>query len=178
MQNVTLDVKQNGILIEMELEKAIDQENIAAWQSDSDWFYITLYQVTGDSSKLAADKLPEGIRDFQVIISQESTQLGVRLHHPIEYYDITQDETAYQILASLYYPSDLFTALPALQQYDTMEKELGMPKSLRSWMYITGFALTVNGLLTQEQDETNWETKIGLGTLFATYIADKLWPKS
>ena len=45
-------------------------------------------------------------------------------------------------------------------------------------MYITGFALTVNGLLTQEQDETNWETKIGLGTLFATYIADKLWPKS
>ena len=59
-----------------------------------------------------------------------------------------------------------------------MKKELGMPQSLRSWMYITGFALTVNGLLTQEQDETNWETKIGLGTLFATYIADKLWPKS
>ena len=162
----------------MELDKSIDQKNIAAWQSDSDWFYITLYQVTGDSSKLAADKLPEGIRDFQVIISQESTQLGVRLHYPIEYYDITQGETAFQILASLHYPSDLFTALPALQQYDTMEKELGMPKSLRSWMYITGFAFTVNGLLTQEQDETNWETKIGLGTLFATYIADKLWPKS
>ena len=69
LQNITLDVKQNGILIDMELDKSIDQKNIVVWQSNSDWFYITLYQVTGDSNRLSLTLLPQGIRTFQPVIS-------------------------------------------------------------------------------------------------------------
>tara|TARA_B100001750_G_C15440723_1_gene563410 strand:- start:202 stop:834 length:633 start_codon:yes stop_codon:yes gene_type:complete len=178
LQNITLDVKQNGILIDMELDKSIDQKNIVVWQSNSDWFYITLYQVTGDSNRLSLTLLPQGIRTFQPVVSAESIQLGLHLRHPIEHYDITLDESTNRILASLHYPYDLFTSLPILNEYDTTEKKLGMNQRLRSWMYITGFSLSVNGLLTQGDGKTNWETIAGLSTLLATYIADKLWPNS
>jgi len=176
--NITLDVKQNGILVDMELDKVIDQKNIAAWQSDSDWFYITLYQVTGDSNRLSLTLLPQGIRTFQPVVSAESIQLGLHLRYPIEHYDITQDESTNKILASLHYPYNLFTSLPIINEFDTTEKKLGMNQRLRSWMYITGFSLSVNGLLTQDDGKTNWETIAGLSTLLATYIADKLWPNS
>ena len=178
LQNITLDVKQNGILINMELDKSIDQKNIVVWQSKSDWFYITLYQVEGDSNQLSLIPLPREVRTFQPVVSAESIQLGLHLRHPIEHYDITQDESTNKILASLHYPYDLFTSLPILNKYDTTEKNLGMNQSLRSWMYITGFSLSINGLLTQGDGKTNWETIAGLSTLLATYIADKLWSNS
>ena len=175
LENITLDTKQNGIIVQMKLKNSIDQKNIAAWQSDSEWFYITLYKVTGDSNQLSMTPLPKEIRKFQTIFSSESTQLGFRLRHSIEHYDITQNESANIIMISLHYPYDLFTTLPVITEYDALENKLGMPRGLRSWMYFTGFSLTVNGLLTQGKGKTNWETITGLSTLLATIIADKLW---
>lgn len=178
LKNISMNVKQNGVLLEMELDNEISQKNIAAWQSNSDWFYITLYQVTGDSAQLSETPKPQQIRKFQPVISQESLQLGFQLQHPIEHYDISPKENTTKLLASLHYPNELLASLTDQENLGAAIKEEGMRAGLRSWLYVTGFSLTLNGLLTQGQGKTNWETIAGLSTLLATFIADKLWTDS
>ena len=175
IRNISLEGKINGIFIKIELDQTIDPEHIAAWTSGEEWFYITLYQVQADSSQLYLVDLPRNIRKIQPVSSSESTQLGFHLRKSIEHYEIIQDKKSNTIIASLHFPNNTLAVLNSLYNNEATKNDPGITQGLRSWMYTTGFMLSMNGLLTQGQEKTNWQTTVGLSTLIITFITDKLW---
>ena len=77
-----------------------DVSNITAWQASSGWFYITMYKVKGDSSSLMPRKLPPQVIDFQIIESDESIQLGIRIKQPIENHDLLLEKKSIIVSAA------------------------------------------------------------------------------
>ena len=106
LEFLSLESKRNGILVHLRLNQTIELETVTAWQANSGWFYLTLYQITGDSSKLLPSVIPSDIVEFQIIVEDESTQLGLRLKEPVEHYDFSQDETTNTMVAALHYSSE------------------------------------------------------------------------
>ena len=49
LESIELDSKSNGIIVTIDMDSTIDQENATAWQTNSGWFYITLYRAKGDT---------------------------------------------------------------------------------------------------------------------------------
>jgi hypothetical protein len=142
-----------------------DVSNITAWQASSGWFYITMYKVKGDSS-LMPRKLPPQVIDFQIIESDESIQLGIRIKQPIENHDFLLVKNSNTLVASLHYSTEY------LAQLDTVKK---MHQEIRDWLYITGIGLTVAGLLLDSDDRMNSQTQSGLGVLITTFLLDLIW---
>ena len=62
----------------------IHKNNITAWQATSGWFYLTLYEVNGKNVKIDEQFIGPDIFDFQIIATEESSQLGIKLKRPIE----------------------------------------------------------------------------------------------
>ena len=116
LEFITLESKANGIVVQLKMDTIPDINNITAWQANSGWFYITLYQVTGDSSALMPRKIPSDITDFQIIENDESLQLGIRLIKTIENHEFSSLEDENSIVASLHYSTEY------LAQLDTVKK--------------------------------------------------------
>ncbi len=158
----------------MFLDKRIDKKNIVAWQSNSGWFYFTIFNSVTDSSNLMQIDLPDGVKSFQIEPSRQSTNIGLKINNPISHHNISIDDRKNIITISMHYPN-LF-----LSEYIENNPSLGSlispenSASYKDWMYVTGFIFTFNGLLTQDQNKTNWQTIIGLALLISTFIADKL----
>tara|TARA_S200000501_G_scaffold379030_1_gene446862 strand:+ start:31357 stop:31842 length:486 start_codon:yes stop_codon:yes gene_type:complete len=157
------------------LDKKISKKNIVAWQSNSGWFYLTIFNSTADSSELMRIDLPNGVKSFQIEPSLQSTNIGLRLNNPISHHTISDNGINEIITISMHYPN-LF-----LSEYIENNPSLGTvitPKvsaSYKDWMYISGFIFTLNGLLSQSQNKTNRQTITGLVLLISTFIADKLF---
>ena len=79
LESLEIESKTNGILLTLKMDSIPDQKDISAWQANSGWFYITLYKVKGDTSRLMPDNLQKGILDLQFIQGDESFQIGLRL---------------------------------------------------------------------------------------------------
>ena len=152
-----------------------DIKNITAWQANSGWFYITLYQVTGDSSALMPRKIPSDITDFQIIENDESLQLGIRLIKTIENHEFSSLEDENSIVASLHYSTEYLAQLDTVKKMNLGQQKKGMPPGLRNWLYITGTGLTVSGLLQDSEDRMNSQTQSGLGVLITTFLLDLIW---
>ena len=181
LYGIAFETKQNGLIVEFEFEKPMSPDSISAWQAGSGWFYFTLYNVVADSGDLSRIRIPQEILSFQPIISQESTQLGIRLRQSIEQYDFVKVDDPKLLLANLHYSTEKFASLPAVAKYQQERRQFSSRFiRARSWLYITGAGLTMTGLLKDESvsAENNWELVIGIVTLAATYILDKLWSKT
>tara|TARA_Y100000748_G_scaffold299402_1_gene296184 strand:- start:2761 stop:3351 length:591 start_codon:yes stop_codon:yes gene_type:complete len=88
IDNIEIDSKKNGTLINISSTKKIDLEDVTAWYS-SEWFYLTVYNAETDSTKLADKELGGSITKIEIANNEESTQIALKLKKEIESFEIT-----------------------------------------------------------------------------------------
>ncbi len=88
INNLEIDSRQNGTLINISSTKKIDLENVTAWYS-SEWFYLTIYNAKTDSTKVSNQKLDKAITKIEIANNEESTQIALKLKKEIESFEIT-----------------------------------------------------------------------------------------
>ena len=88
INNLEIDSRQNGTLINISSTKKIDLENVTAWYS-SEWFYLTIYNAKTDSTKVSNQKLDKAITKIEISNNEESTQIALKLRKEIESFEIT-----------------------------------------------------------------------------------------
>ena len=86
IKDLKVDSKDNGTIINFDLNKKIDLEDVTAWYS-SEWFYITIYGANADSLSLVNYK-NEALKGLEVSNSIESTQIALQLTSEIESFEI------------------------------------------------------------------------------------------
>jgi len=88
INNLGIDSRKNGTLINIGSTKKIDLEDVTAWYS-SEWFYLTVYNAETDSTKLAGQELGGSITKIEIANNEESTQIALKLRKEIESFEIT-----------------------------------------------------------------------------------------
>lgn len=83
-----IDIKNNGILIQLETKSNYAINDIATSQSNSGWFNITILNCALDSLALKNIPLKSPIKKIELIQSQESAQLSFLIDSKIESTDI------------------------------------------------------------------------------------------
>ena len=174
LESIELDSKSNGIIVTIDMDSTIDQENATAWQTNSGWFYITLYRAKGDTMYLLKDKLPKGVLDFQVIQGDESFQIGLRLRRNIEHYEFSFIKKN-TLVTSLHYSSEYFSTLDSVKGLDRSENRKGLPDGLRKWLYLTGTGIIIAGSVKDRDISSNSQTQVGIAMILTTFIIDKIW---
>ena len=174
LESIELDSKSNGIIVTIDMDSTIDQENATAWQTNSGWFYITLYRAKGDTMYLLKDKLPKGVLDFQVIQGDESFQIGLRLRRNIEHYEFSFVKKN-TLVTSLHYSTEYFSTLDSVKGLDRSENRKGLPDGLRKWLYLTGTGITIAGSVKDRDISSNSQTQVGIAMILTTFIIDKIW---
>ena len=174
LESIELDSKSNGIIVTIDMESTIDQENATAWQTNSGWFYITLYRAKGDTMYLLKDKLPKGVLDFQVIQGKESFQIGLRLRRNIEHYEFSFVKKN-TLVTSLHYSTEYFSTLDSVKGLDRSENRKGLPDGLRKWLYLTGTGIIIAGSVKDRDISSNSQTQVGIAMILTTFIIDKIW---
>ena len=86
IKDLKVDSKNNGTIINFDLNKKINLEDVTAWYS-SEWFYVTVYGANADSLSLANYK-NEALKSIEVSNSIESTQIALQLFSEIESFEI------------------------------------------------------------------------------------------
>ncbi len=86
IKDLKVDSKNNGTIINFDLNKKINLEDVTAWYS-SEWFYITIYGANADSLSLVNYK-NEALKSLEVSNSIESTQIALQLFSEIESFEI------------------------------------------------------------------------------------------
>ena len=86
LQSVQLDSKLNGIIVKLELDSLPDYKNISGWQSDNDWFYLTLYQCKSPLNGSILKSVHEDIIEFE-------TRLSDVLNKSVNKFEGTLEET-------------------------------------------------------------------------------------
>ena len=88
INNLGIDSRKNGTLINIGSTKKIDLKDVTAWYS-SEWFYLTVYNAETDSTKLAGQELGRSITKIEIANNEESTQIALKLRKEIESFEIT-----------------------------------------------------------------------------------------
>ena len=86
IKNLQIESKNNGTIIQLDLNKKVNLENVTAWYS-SEWFYMTIYDANADSLSLANYR-NDSLKNIEVSNSDESTQIAVQLFSEIESFEI------------------------------------------------------------------------------------------
>ena len=159
----------------MKMDTIPDPKNITAWQANSGWFYITLYKVKGDSTSLIPEYIPSGILDFQVVPSNESLQLGLRLKEPIENYEFSPNHNSKTVLATLHYSTQYLAELDTIQEMKRTNSKQGIPDGIKKWLYLTGTGITLAGLMQSDDPGLNNQSIAGISLLLSTFLIDKIW---
>lgn len=156
------------------MENIINEINISAWQSKSDWFYITLFKTHTDTNNLFLEKESENIRAFQPIMNQESVQLGFHMRNNIEYFDIEQDISNNMAFINLHYPTSSLTDIVNLDKNILNKTSQNSRNSIYKWLYLSGSALIVNGLINQKS-YNNWQTQSGIAIISISILSKKIF---
>ena len=175
LEALHLESKANGILLQMKMDTILEPQNITAWQANSGWFYITLYKVKGDSTALIPENIPSGVLDFQVVPSDESLQLGLRLNEPIENYLFSPNHKSKTVLATLHYSTQYLAELDTIQEMKRQGSSEGMPDGIKKWLYLTGTGITLAGFIQNEDPGLNRQSIAGISLLLSTFLIDKIW---
>ena len=88
INNLEIDSRKNGTLINIGSTKKINLEDVTAWYS-SEWFYLTVYNAKTDSTKLVGQELGGSITKIEIANNEESTQIALKLRKEIESFEIT-----------------------------------------------------------------------------------------
>lgn len=88
INNLEIDSRENGTLINIGSTKKIDLKDVTAWYS-SEWFYLTIYNAKTDSTKLTNQEFGKSITKVEIANNDESTQIALKLRKEIESFEIT-----------------------------------------------------------------------------------------
>lgn len=171
LESLEIESKTNGILLTLKMDSIPDQKDISAWQANSGWFYITLYKVKGDTSRLMPDNLQKGILDLQFIQGDESFQIGLRLKRTIENYEFSMNTKHNRIIGSLHYSTEYLSQLDSMKKKEESQKISGLPDGIRKWLYLTGTGVTLAGTL---QNNGEKQVKTGVIMLLSTFLFDQI----
>ena len=70
LKDVTFYGKENGLIVEFVFEEAVSPDSVNAWQSQTEWFYFTLYNVLADTSELLVQtEIKKPVLNFQPILT-------------------------------------------------------------------------------------------------------------
>ena len=172
LESLEIESKTNGILLTLKMDSIPDQKDISAWQANSGWFYITLYKVKGDTSRLMPDNLQKGILDLQFIQGDESFQIGLRLKRTIENYEFSMNTKHNRIIGSLHYSTEYLSQLDSMKKKEESQKISGLPDGIRKWLYLTGTGVTLAGTL---QNNGEKQVKTGVIMLLFTFLFDQIF---
>jgi len=172
LESLEIESKTNGILLTLKMDSIPDQKDISAWQANSGWFYITLYKVKGDTSRLMPDNLQKGILDLQFIQGDESFQIGLRLKRTIENYEFSMNTKHNRIIGSLHYSTEYLSQLDSMKKKEGSQKISGLPDGIRKWLYLTGTGVTLAGTL---QNNGEKQVKTGVIMLLSTFLFDQIF---
>ena len=172
LESLEIESKTNGILLTLKMDSIPDQKDISAWQANSGWFYITLYKVKGDTSRLMPDNLQRGILDLQFIQGDESFQIGLRLKRTIENYEFSMNTKHNRIIGSLHYSTEYLSQLDSMKKKEGSQKIAGLPDGIRKWLYLTGTGVTLAGTL---QNNGEKQVKTGVIMLLSTFLFDQIF---
>ena len=172
LESLEIESKTNGILLTLKMDSIPDQKDISAWQANSGWFYITLYKVKGDTSRLMPDNLQKGILDLQLIQGDESFQIGLRLKRTIENYEFSMNTKHNRIIGSLHYSTEYLSQLDSMKKKEESQKISGLPDGIRKWLYLTGTGVTLAGTL---QNNGEKQVKTGVIMLLSTFLFDQIF---
>ena len=172
LESLEIESKTNGILLTLKMDSIPDQKDISAWQANSGWFYITLYKVKGDTSRLMPDNLQKGILDLQFIQGDESFQIGLRLKRTIENYEFSMNTKHNRIIGSLHYSTEYLSQLDSMKKKEESQKISGLPDGIRKWLYLTGTGVTLAGTL---QNNGEKQVKTGVFMLLSTFLFDQIF---
>ena len=171
LESLEIESKTNGILLTLKMDSIPVQKDISAWQANSGWFYITLYKVKGDTSRLMPDNLQKGILDLQFIQGDESFQIGLRLKRTIENYEFSMNTKHNRIIGSLHYSTEYLSQLDSMKKKEESQKISGLPDGIRKWLYLTGTGVTLAGTL---QNNGEKQVKTGVIILLSTFLIDQI----
>ena len=172
LESLEIESKTNGILLTLKMDSIPDQKDISAWQANSGWFYITLYKVKGDTSRLMPDNLQRGILDLQFIQGDESFQIGLRLKRSVENYEFSMNTKHNRIIGSLHYSTEYLSQLDSMKKKEESQKISGLPDGIRKWLYLTGTGVTLAGTL---QNNGEKQVKTGVFMLLSTFLFDQIF---
>lgn len=172
LESLEIESKTNGILLTLKMDSIPVQKDISAWQANSGWFYITLYKVKGDTSRLMPDNLQKGILDLQFIQGDESFQIGLRLKRTIENYEFSMNTKHNRIIGSLHYSTEYLSQLDSMKKKEESQKISGLPDGIRKWLYLTGTGVTLAGTL---QNNGEKQVKTGVIMLLSTFLFDQIF---
>ena len=171
LESLEIESKTNGILLTLKMDSIPDQKDISAWQANSGWFYITLYKVKGDTSRLMPDNLQKGILDLQFIQGDESFQIGLRLKQSVENYEFSMNTKHNRIIGSLHYSTEYLSQLDSMKKKEGSQKISGLPDGIRKWLGLTGTGVTLAGTL---QNNGEKQIKTGVIMLLSTFLIDQI----
>ena len=177
LKDVTFYGKENGLIVEFVFEEAVSPDSVNAWQSQTEWFYFTLYNVLADTSELLVQtEIKRPVINFQPILTEQSTQIGIKLKNRVESFEIFKTREDNTLNAHLHYSIENFSELSSVSTYKRKKREFNSRFSRsKSWLLLIGSGYTITGLLNNNK-KMNTELKIGIGTLVFTYIIHRIWP--
>ena len=123
LQDILIESKANGLILKLNMSEIPKQDHISAWQANSGWFYITLYNVKGDSSLIFDSRAPSSILDIQTTEQGESYQIGLKLKRQIENYDFSVSHEKEYLIARLHYPVEYLASLDIKSQTQIAKRE-------------------------------------------------------
>ena len=177
LKDVSFYGKENGLIVEFVFEEEVSPDSVNAWQSQTEWFYFTLYNVLADTSELLVQtKISKPVLNFQPILTEQSTQIGIKLKNRVESFEIFKTRDDNTLNAHLHYSIENFAELSSVSTYQRKKREFNSRFSRsKSWLLLIGSGYIITGLL-KDSKKMNTDLKIGIGTLVFTYIIHRIWP--
>ena len=178
LNDIKFKSKDNGIIVEFDFENTISADSIYSWQSDNDWFYFTLHNVTSDTlSLMNKTSYTSPILAFQPIINDKTTQIGIRLAQRVESFELYKKNKTNSINAHLHYSLEKFNEIPIASNMNQSQREFDDSFSRsKNWMFLIGSGYVISGLVSK--DEKNKNLEIGLSTIFLTYVINKVFHRT
>ncbi len=153
IQGISVEEKVNGMLIRMICSKKFLPEQVTAWISESDWFYITLLGARIDTTKKWQFIKTGFILDYQAQQLKESVQLSFRLNREIGAYEIMINSR--EVIITLRLP--IAETVAAIEIYSEIRSEELSPTAkvrdtsfkerIPNVLLLTGTAFVVAGLI-------------------------------
>jgi len=153
IQGISFEEKVNGMLIRMICSEKFLPEQVTAWISESDWFYITLLGARIDTTKKWQFIKTGFILDYQAQQLKESVQLSFRLKRGIEAYEIMINPR--EVIITLRLP--ISETVAVIEKYSEIRSEELSPtvkvrdasfkERIPNVLLLTGTAFVVAGLI-------------------------------
>ena len=174
IESIEIDSKSNGIIVNVKMDSILRKNDLTAWQANSGWFYITLYNAKGDTLSLKSDRFPREVIDYQLIQGDESFQIGLRLRKSIESHEFSFiDKNTLNI--PLRYSTEYFSSLDSVTKPHSQQLNAGIPDGIKKWLYLTGSGVAISGSAKGGRLNSDTQTQIGIAMILTTYIIDILW---